>query len=135
MAEELRICYYKNMFLVQCIQYPIFNKIRWDNGTTVWWSRCLMHTVSVDWFLSSLEWILNLELCYKFFWNLPKLLRNIRSRLNSSPFWVFRPVFRYVWLKLKLFAQKMKILIKLFKSRLSIGTLDTLPHWTAIDIA
>ena len=34
-GEELRICYYKNMFLVQCIQYPIFNKIRWDNGTTV----------------------------------------------------------------------------------------------------
>ena len=30
---------------------------------------------------------------------------NIRSRLNSSTFWVFRPAFRYVWSKLKLCAE------------------------------
>ena len=41
-----------------------------------------------------------------------KLLWNIRSRLNSSTFWFFEPVIRYVWSKLKLFAQKMKIFIK-----------------------
>ena len=32
--------------------------------------------------------------------------------LNFSTFWDFEPVFRYVWSKLKLFAQKMKILIQ-----------------------
>ena len=36
-----------------------------------------------------------------------KLLWNTRSWLNSSTFWVFRPlVFRYVWSKLKLCAKK-----------------------------
>ena len=70
-------------------------------------------TVSFDWFLSGLEWILNLEFCLlKLLIFYQKLLWNIRSRLNSSTFWVFEPVFRYVWLKLKLFEQKMKILIK-----------------------
>ena len=72
-----------------------------------------MHTVSFDWFLSGSEWILNLELCLlKLLIFYQKLLWNIRSRLNFSTFWVFEPVFRYVWSKLKLFAQKMKILIK-----------------------
>ena len=72
-----------------------------------------VHTVSFDWFLSGLEWILNLEFCLlKLLIFYQKLLWNIRSRLNSSTFWVFRPVFRYVWSKLKLCAQKMKILIK-----------------------
>ena len=71
------------------------------------------HTVSFDWFLSSLEWILNLE-----FWSLKlfiffqKWLWNIRSRLNSSKIWVFESVLRYVPSKLKLFVQKMMILIK-----------------------
>ena len=37
-----------------------------------------------------------------------KLLWNVRSRLNSSMLWVFRPVFKYVWWKLKLWAQKMQ---------------------------
>ena len=37
-----------------------------------------------------------------------KLLWNIRSRLNSSTFWAFEPVFRYVWSKLKLCAQKIE---------------------------
>ena len=72
-----------------------------------------VHTVSFDWFLSGLEWILNLEFCLlKLLIFYQKLLWIIRSRLNSSTFWVFRPVFRYVWSKLKLCAQKMKILIK-----------------------
>ena len=72
-----------------------------------------VHTVSFDWFLSGLEWILNMNFCLlKLLIFYQKLLWNIRSRLNSSTFWIFRPVFRYVWSKLKLFAQKMKILIK-----------------------
>ena len=71
-----------------------------------------VHTESFDWFLSGLEWILNLEFCLlKLLTFYQKLLWNIRSRLNSSTFWVFRPVFRYDWSKLKLFAYKMKILI------------------------
>ena len=75
--------------------------------------RYTMHTVSFDWFLSGLEWILNLEFCWlKLLIVYQKWLWNIRSRLNSSTFWVFEPVFRYVWSKLKLFAQKMKILNK-----------------------
>ena len=36
-----------------------------------------------------------------------KWLWNIRSRLNFSTFWVFEPVFRYVWSKLRLFEQKI----------------------------
>ena len=63
-----------------------------------------------DWFLSGWEWILNFVFCLlKLLIFHQKLLWNIRSRLNSSTFWVFRPVFRYVWSKLKFFAQKMKI--------------------------
>ena len=72
-----------------------------------------MHTVSFDWFLSGLEWILNLVFSSrKLLIFYQKLFWNIRSRLNSSTFWLFRPVFRYVWSKLKLCAQKLKILIK-----------------------
>ena len=66
-----------------------------------------IHTVSFDWFLSVLEWILNLEFCLlKLLIFYQKLLWNIISRLKSSTFWVFRPVFRYVWSKLKLCAYK-----------------------------
>ena len=50
-----------------------------------------IHTVSFDWFLSGLEWILNLLKLLTFY---QKLLWNIRSRPNSSTFWVFEPVFR-----------------------------------------
>ena len=72
-----------------------------------------VHTESFDGFLSGLEWIFNLEFCLlKLLIFYQKLSWNIRSRLNTSTFWVFEPVFRYVWSKLKLFAQKMKILIK-----------------------
>ena len=72
-----------------------------------------------DWFLSGFEWILNFEFCLlKLLIFYQKLLWNIRSRLNSSTFWVFRPVFRYVWSKLKLCAQKTTILIKDIKYRL-----------------
>ena len=75
-----------------------------------------MHTVSVNWFLYGLEWILNLEFCLlKLLIFYQKLIWNIRSRLNSSTFWVFEPVFTYVWSKLKLFEQKMKIFIKQIK--------------------
>ena len=57
-----------------------------------------MHTVSFDWFLSGLEWILNLEFCLlKLLIFYQKLLWNIRSRLNSSTFWVFEPVFTLGW--------------------------------------
>ena len=67
-----------------------------------------VHTVGFDRFLSSLEGILNLE-----FWLLKllifyqKQLWNIRFRLISSTFWVFRPVFRYVWSEVKLLAQNI----------------------------
>ena len=67
----------------------------------------LRHTVSFDRFLSDLVWILNLEFCLqKLFIFYQKLVWNIRSRLNFSTFWVFEPIFRYVWSKLKLFAQE-----------------------------
>ena len=72
--------------------------------------HCALQTGS--WYLSSLEGILNLEFfLLKLLIFYQKLLWNLRSRLTSSTFWVFRPVFRYVWSKWKLFAQKMKILI------------------------
>ena len=46
-----------------------------------------LRTVSFDWFLSSLESILNLEFCLlKLFIFYQKLLWNIRSRLHSSTF-------------------------------------------------
>ena len=58
-------------------------------------------TESFDWFLSGIEWILNLDFhLLKLLTFYQKLLWNIRSRLNSSTFWIFRPVFRYVWSKL-----------------------------------
>ena len=53
-----------------------------------------------------------------------KLFWNIRSSLNSSTFWVFEPVFRYVWSKLKLFAQKMKIFIKVQAQNVEEISLD-----------
>ena len=72
-----------------------------------------IHTVSFDWFLSGLEWILNLEFCLlKLLIFYQKLLWNIRSRLNSSTFWVFEPVFKYVWSKSSFFVHKASILIK-----------------------
>ena len=75
-----------------------------------------LHTVSFDWFLSGVEWILNLEFCLlKLLIFYQKLLWNIRSRLNSSTFWVFRPVFRYVWSKLNLCAQKWRFLNNFWK--------------------
>ena len=59
-----------------------------------------LHTDSFEWFLSGLEWILNLEFCLlKLLIFYQKLLWNIRSRFNSSTFWVFRPVFINVWSK------------------------------------
>ena len=71
------------------------------------------HTVSFDWFLSGLERILNLEFCLiKLLIFYQKLSWNIRSRLNSSTFWVFEPVFRYVWSKSSFFVQKASVLIK-----------------------
>ena len=80
-----------------------------------WGIHITLHTVNFDWFLSGLEWILNVAFCLlKLLIFYQKLLWNIRSRLNSSIFWVFRPVFWYVWSKLKLFPQKMKILIKTY---------------------
>ena len=72
-----------------------------------------LHTVSFDWILSGLEWIINLEFCLlKLLIFYQKLLWNIRSRLNSSIFWVFEPVFKYVWSKSSFFVHKASILIK-----------------------
>ena len=48
-----------------------------------------LHTESFDWFLSSFERILNLQFCLlKLLKFCQKLLWSIRSRLNSSTFWV-----------------------------------------------
>ena len=53
-----------------------------------------IHTVSFDWFLSGLEGILNVGFCLsKVLIFYQKILWNITSRLNSSTFWVFEPVF------------------------------------------
>ena len=71
------------------------------------------HTVIFDWFMSGLEWILNLEFCLlKRLIFYQKLLWNIRSRLNSSTFWVFEPVFKYVWSKSSYLVHKASSLIK-----------------------
>ena len=52
-----------------------------------------VHTGSFDWFLSGLEWVLNLEFCLqKLLIFYQKLLLKIKSRLNSSTFWVFEPL-------------------------------------------
>ena len=72
-----------------------------------------LHTVSFDWFLSGLEWILKLEFCLlKLLIFYQKLLWNIRSRLNSSTIWVSESGFTYVWSKSSFFVQKASILIK-----------------------
>ena len=71
-------------------------------------AHCTFWLISVQF-----KWILNLEFCLqKLLIFYQKILWNMRSRLNSSTFWVFRPVFRYVCSKMKLFVQRMKILIK-----------------------
>ena len=73
----------------------------------------VLHTVSFDWFLSGLEWILNLEFCLlKLLIFYQKSLWNIRSRLNSSKFWVFESVFKKFWSKSSFFVHKASILIK-----------------------
>ena len=67
------------------------------------------HTVSFDWFLSGLMWSLNLEFCLlKLLIFYQKLLWNIRSRLNSSTFWVVEPVFKYVWSKSSFLCTKLQ---------------------------
>ena len=71
-----------------------------------------LHTVSFDWFLSGLEWILDLEFCeLKLLFFYQKWLWNIRSKLNSFTFWVFEPIFRYIWSKSSFHVQKASILI------------------------
>ena len=98
-------------------------KLKWDfkNGLAKIWivnvpNRIYfqgLHTVSFGWFLFGLEWILNLQFCLlKHLMFYQKLLWNIRSRLNSSAFWVFEPVFKYVWSKSSFFVHKASILIK-----------------------
>ena len=78
-----------------------------------------MHTVSFYWFLSGLEWILNLEFCLvKLLLFYQKLLWNTRSRLNSSTFWVFEPLFKYVWSKSSFFlCTKLQFWSKISKYR------------------
>ena len=110
---QQNICYLVKIFLFFSKMCGLIK----DYYVSIWNPRKeiyqTLHTVSFDWFLSGIEWIINLEFCLvKLLIFYQKLFWNIRSRLNSSTFWVFRPVFGYVWSKLKLFAQKMKILIK-----------------------
>ena len=79
-----------------------------DKASSAKWQ---LHTVSFDWFLSGLEWILNLEFCLlKLLIFYQKLLWNFRPRLNSTTFWVFEPA--YIWSKSSFFVQKASILIK-----------------------
>ena len=78
-----------------------------------------VHNVSFDWFLSSLEWILNFEICLlKVLIFYQKLLWNIRSSLNSSSFWVFEHLFRYIWSKLELFVQTVRFWSNISNHRL-----------------
>ena len=78
-----------------------------------------LHTVSFDWFLSGLEWIHIFEFCLiKLLIFYQKSLWNIRSRLNSSTFWVFEPVFRYVWSKLRFLHKKWRFWSNITKYRL-----------------
>ena len=73
----------------------------------------VMHTVSFDWFLSGLEWILNLEFCLLSFWYFTKKYYGI------SDLGLTLPHFELLGLYLDMFDQnwsflhkKMKILIK-----------------------
>ena len=82
-------------------------KLYYDGAWHDWGHQVSAHTVSFDWFLSGLEWILNLEFCELKLWIFyQKLLWNIRSRLNSSIFWVFQPLFGYVLIKIEAFCTK-----------------------------
>ena len=77
-----------------------------------------VHTVSFDLFLSGLEWILNFEFCLlKLLIFYQKLLWNIRSRLNSSTFRVFEPVFKYLCTKLQFWSNICKYRLKNSKFR------------------
>ena len=90
----------------QSFKNAVFSLLLLSGPTSEATSSLTMHTVSFDWFLFGLEWILNLEFCLqKLLIFYQKLVWNIRSRLNFSTFWVFRPVFRYVGSKLKLCAK------------------------------
>jgi hypothetical protein len=124
--------------------FDVFHKIvatialNWWDLQTCWEKiiECLctlnlgssMNTVSFDWFLSGLEWILNLQVlesklqllkvCFlKLLIFYQKLLWNIRSRLNSSTFWVFEPVFKYIWWKSSFLCTKLQFLSNIFKYR------------------
>ena len=75
------------------MSHSLFNSSTQKEGET-------FHTVRFDWFLSGLEWIINLEFSLlKLLIFYQKSLHNIRSRLNFSTFWVFESVFRYICAK------------------------------------
>ena len=79
----------------------------------------IAHAISFDWFRSGLEWILYFEFCLlKLLIFYHKLLWNIRSMLNSSKFWVFEPVFTYVWSKSSFLRKKLQFWSKISKYRL-----------------
>ena len=66
-----------------------------------------MHTVSVNWFLYGLEWILNLEFrLLKLLIFYQKLVWNMRSRLSISTFWVFEPCIQACLTKIFIFCAK-----------------------------
>ena len=80
-----------------------------DGGKSIGWGCPIdpLRTVSFDWFLSGLEWILNLEFCLiKLLIFYQKLLWNIRPRFNFSTFWVLEPVFKICLIKIKAFCTK-----------------------------
>ena len=58
-----------------------------------------LHTVSFDWFLSGLGWIINLEFCYYNFWNL------IRNYYGISDLGLTLPHYEFWRLYLDMFDQ------------------------------
>ena len=77
------------------------------------------HTVSFDWFLSGLEWILKFEFCLlKLLIFYQKLLWNIRSRLNYSTFWVLSLYLHMLDQNLHFLCKKLQFWSKIFIYRL-----------------
>ena len=106
----------KNLF--HCVQHSMKQKMRPTAkavGSRLL-ERPLMHTVSFNWFLSGLWWIISLQFCLlKLLIFYQKLLYNIRSRLNFSTFWVFESVSKssfFLFKKLQFWSNISKFSLK-----------------------
>ena len=89
-CRRLHVWLYKNItWYIWADPHPLSfkNWESWENKTIFLDDPA--QTVSFDWFFSGLEWILNLDFCLlKLLIFYKKILRNVRSRLNYSTFWV-----------------------------------------------